>query len=461
MARPKKVRRFNLRRHPNPSGSQSWQVTGTRPDGRRVRRNFKEKADALREMVDIELEIEGNPEPRSALRTLLTAEELTDAESAKQQIGSRRKLSQVVVHYESLRRQAEEAGASLEQAISFFQSHYRPETTEITIFNAKKEFMTTRQDISDTTRANYEHGLSLLPKPDPNRLVHTFTVSDIEAVLSRYRNLQSRRSFRIIFSMFFRWAVRHHYCLENPCDRLDRLPKNMSQIAALSLGEAKRLLHAAMLLQDGASAATIAIGLFAGLRPSEIRDLKAENVLRDRIRVSGGKMRRKLKRSVPVPPVLASWLEEFPFTGLPRGWDYKMKTLKKATKAENWVADILRHTSITFQAERDRDEARTAFNCGTSIEMMNRHYRDLVDDQENIKEYWNLTPAKIREEKCEVNLQPKRRIDWPSKTRLKKLVWQKPLVHAAADIGVSDVALKKRCLKLGIDLPVRGHWARS
>ena len=125
MARPKKVRRFNLRRHPNPSGSQSWQVTGTRPDGRRVRRNFKEKADALREMVDIELEIEGNPEPRRALRTLLTAEELTDAESAKQQIGSRRKLSQVVVHYESLRRQAEEAGASLEQAISFFQSHYQ------------------------------------------------------------------------------------------------------------------------------------------------------------------------------------------------------------------------------------------------------------------------------------------------------------------------------------------------
>ena len=52
-------------------------------------------------------------------------------------------------------------------------------------------------------------------------------------------------------------------------------------------------------------------------------------------------------------------------------------------------------------------------------------------------------------------------VDWPDKGRLKKLMWQRPLCHSAAVIGVSDVALGKHCVKLGIDLPRRGHWVRD
>ena len=348
----------------------------------------------------------------------------------------------------------------LDQAMAFFESRYHPESKNITILNAKNEFMDSRVGLSEETHSNYGRGLSLLLKPDPNKYVHAFTVSDLEAVLKRYRTLSSKRTFRTIFSMFFRWAVRHHYCLENPCNRLDKLPKDTSQIVALSLQESKRLLHAAMLFQEGGAVAPIAIALFAGLRPSELRDLKPGNVLKDRIRVAGGKMRRKIKRSVPILPVLAKWLKEYSLKGLPKGWGYKMKTIKQATRAEKWVSDILRHTSITFQTERDRDEARTAFNCGTSIDMMNRHYRDTVDDDETIEEFWNLTPAKIRKEKPEVELPVVKQIEWPTKAKLKKLVWQKPLVHAAGEVGVSDVALRKRCVKLGIELPPKGYWLR-
>jgi integrase len=298
-------------------------------------------------------------------------------------------------------------------------------------------------------------------KPDPNKLVHTFSVSDIEMVLSRYPKVATRRTFAAIFGIFFRWAIRHHYCLENPCERLDKLPKDMSQIAALSLDESKRLLRSSMDWRDGVTAPVVAIGLFAGLRPSEISDLKPEDILEDRIRVSGGKMRRKIKRVVPIVPVLAAWLKEYTFEGLPAGWNYKFKILKKATKAENWVQDIIRHTSITFQAERDQNEALTITNCGTSIDMMNRHYRVILDDAKAVQEFWELTPAKVRASKVVVDLPTKQGIDWPAKSKLKKLVWQKPLIHAAKELGVSDVALKKHCVKLGIELPPRGYWLRS
>lgn len=460
MARPKKVQRFKIISFKNAAGSKSWRVAGTMPDGARVRQNFADKTDALRKLGDLELELEGMPEPRQALRTLFTPEELADAEAAAQQVRGL-SLSKIVAHYLNLQGRARDKGVDLDQAITFFETRYRKESKAITILNATNEFLDTRQGIAESTRENYEIGLKLLQKPDPNRYVHDFTIGDLETILKKYKKVASQRTFRTLFSSFFAWAVRHHYCLENPCKRFDKLPKDMSQIAALTLEEANRLLVAASQFKNGEAAAVVAIGLFSGLRPSEIRDLKAEDILKEKIRVTGGKLRRQLKRSVPIHPVLAAWLEKYPFKGLPDGWDSKLKVLKKVTKAKRWVPDIIRHTSITFQTERDKNEALTAYNCGTSIEMMNRHYRDTIDDDETIAAFWALTPEKLKVPDKAVELPSKTRIAWPDKASLKKLVWNKPMIHAAKDLGVSDVALRKQCLKLGIELPPRGHWLKS
>ncbi len=460
MAKAKKVGGFQIKQHKNASGTISWRVDGRMPDGKRVRKYFADEGGAIRERADLELKVVGQTEVRQSLRTAFSPAQLADAEAAAEHAGSL-KLSRIVAHYISLRDRAAAKNVDLDQAIAFVEARYRPETKAITILNAKEEFLSSKVSLSVKTRLNYENGIGQLLKPDPNKHVHAYTVSDIEKVIQRYSNLNTRKTHRRVVSVFFNWCVRHHYCLENPCDRLDRLPRDMSQIAALSLDECKRLLYAAILMEDKAMTACVAIGLFAGLRPSEIRDLKKEDILKDKIRVSGGKLRRKIKRSVPIPPVLAEWLKEYQFKGLPPGWDGKLKRLKKATKARKWVQDIVRHTSITFQTVRDKDEAKTAFNCGTSIQMMNRHYRDSIDDDKTVAEFWSLTPAKLRAKPPKVDLEIKRRVNWPEKKVLAKLVWEKPLSHAAKDIGVSDVGLKKRCLKLGIELPRQGYWLKQ
>lgn len=461
MPRPKKQEILRLKPFKNSSGTTSWRIVGTKPDGTRVRKNFSDKIEALQELADLEQDLQGTVSsgPR-AQRTLLTAEEISDAEVAIRAAGGKG-VAKLVSHYLSLEARAQAKGVTLDAALSFVESHYRNETKAVTILNAYTEFVASREDGSPATKAYYESTLKLLLKPDPNKWVHAFTVSDIERALASYKNLNSKRTIRGAMATFFRWAVRHHHCMENPCDRLDKLQRDMSQIAALSLDESKRMLYAAILMENKATAACVAIGLFAGLRPSEINDLKTEDILKDKIRVSGGKLRRKLKRSTPIPPVLAAWLDEFPFTGLPSGWSSKLKRLKQATKANTWVQDIIRHTSITFQTERDKNEALTAYNCGTSIQMMNRHYRDTIDDEKTIAEFWSLTPAKLRATPPKVDLEIKRRVNWPDKATLKRLVWEKPLIHAAREIGVSDVALRKQCLKLGIELPTTGHWLRQ
>ncbi len=140
----------------------------------------------------------------------------------------------------------------------------------------------------------------------------------------------------------------------------------------------------------------MALALFAGLRPSEIDDLEPGDVLEGRIRVQGGKLRRTLRRRTPIPPVLATWLEAYPFTGQPAGYRNKFRVLKAAVASDRWVQDILRHTSISFQLERDKDEARTAFNNGTSKQMIDLHYRDVIDDPQVVEAFWNLTPEVIQ-----------------------------------------------------------------
>lgn len=42
---------------------------------------------------------------------------------------------------------------------------------------------------------------------------------------------------------------------------------------------------------------------------------------------------------------------------------------------------------------------------------------------------------------------------------LYKMVWERPVLVIAKEIGVSDVAVAKACRKAGIPLPSRGHWA--
>ena len=460
MSRPKKIHHFKVQPFQNATGTKSWRVTGSKADGTRVRKNFSERSDAIQELADLEAEFDGAEVTPKVKRTRLTTTEISDAEAAQHQAGNR-KLANIVSHYLALESRTKEKGISLDQAVAFAESHYRVETTSISVLNAYNEFLKIRSYGSEKTKAHYETCLSQLLKPDPNKHVHTFTLSDIEKILSKYKNLNSKDTYRRAFSAFFNWSVRHHYCLENPCARLDKIPKDLSQIAILSIDEVKRLLLASETYQDGVMAATVAIGLFAGLRPSEIIDLKSIDILKEGVRVTGGKLRRQLNRTVPIPPVLDAWLKKFPFAGIPAGLKYKLRQLKKATDAKRWVHDVIRHTSISFQTERDKNEARTAYNNGTSKKMMDMHYRNTIGDSKIVAEFWNLTPAKLMANKLDVALPKKPEIDWPEKAKLKKLVWAKPLIHAAKDIGVSDVALKKRCVKLDIKLPPRGHWALS
>lgn len=47
-----------------------------------------------------------------------------------------------------------------------------------------------------------------------------------------------------------------------------------------------------------------------------------------------------------------------------------------------------------------------------------------------------------------------------AKSKLEKLVWAKPRTKVAEELGISDVAVTKKCKKMGINLPPRGYWLK-
>ena len=162
-------------------------------------------------------------------------------------------------HHVHLEKRALAMGVTLDHAFRFFEMHYRPEHEEISIFQARDRFLGTRKNLRPATVEYYEQSTAHLLKPDPNKWVHNFTVSDIEDVLNRFSNPNTARTYRRGIATFFSWATRHHFCLENPCARLDKDDQDLTKISILNLLEVTRLLAAAMKYADGVMAPSIAI----------------------------------------------------------------------------------------------------------------------------------------------------------------------------------------------------------
>lgn len=52
------------------------------------------------------------------------------------------------------------------------------------------------------------------------------------------------------------------------------------------------------------------------------------------------------------------------------------------------------------------------------------------------------------------------KINWPDNDKLGFMVWEKPTVIVAKELGVSDKAVEKRLKKFNIQKPPRGYWTK-
>lgn len=59
-----------------------------------------------------------------------------------------------------------------------------------------------------------------------------------------------------------------------------------------------------------------------------------------------------------------------------------------------------------------------------------------------------------------INFPKRPKTEYPEKTILQKLLWEKPTVKIALELGVTDKAVEKHIKKLGLNKPPRGYWQK-
>jgi len=203
-------------------------------------------------------------------------------------------------------------------------------------------------------------------------------------------------------SQLYNFAKRQGYVSENLIERIKRPTPNDDdgEPEAFTVEEAAKLLeHAA----EFNLVPYIAIGLFAGLRISELEllDWSAVKLTERTIVVGKGIAKKRSRRIVDISDNLAEWLapykQEF---GSIAGDNVRSRRDELILMAKiTWKPNGLRHSFGSYHLAKFNDTAKTAFEMGHhDPAIVHDHYKVLVDPAA-AERFWKLRPTGVAEGK--------------------------------------------------------------
>jgi len=220
---------------------------------------------------------------------------------------------------------------------------------------------------------------------------------------------QTSNNNRSQFSQFFNWCISEGYTSENPLKKIKPI-KLSKDVQILTADEARKLMRK---VETEFPHLTIyhAACLFAGLRPTEAKLLKWEDVHLDERQITVLRQTSKVKetRNVQIEDTLLHWLNTH--TGDKTGFIVKQKGFRTATEKlrialgyklgdENkdgptWVEDILRHSYASYWLPKYNHRGQLAEQMGNSIKTIKDHYKKVVKASD-VDAFWNTLPEHER-----------------------------------------------------------------
>ena len=200
-------------------------------------------------------------------------------------------------------------------------------------------------------------------------------------------------------SIFFEFCRRRGYCGSNPLENIERPTVTRARPEIFTLSEAAALLTTAEVEPDLGLVPTIAIGLFAGLRMSEIKQLDWRNVDFEHriIDVDERIAKMRQQRNVEMSDSLVAWLMPHAETQgpiIPHGFRPKMEQLRKRAGITKWPDNGLRHSFGSYHVARFQNPNLTALQMGHSTtDMLFKHYRNYRIRKQDAEAYWRLAPT--------------------------------------------------------------------
>ncbi len=292
---------------------------------------------------------------------------------------------------------------SLTEAVNYYLRHALPAGGTRTLAVIEKEFIQHRRSFKDCkarTITQYESYFKVINEEFGDVNLNDMKRADIEDWLAESEWApRTRKNYLVTLTTVFNFGMNRDYCAANPAALIERPIMDDKVVGILSAVQAAALLGKAV-TNCPEMIAGIAIGLFAGLRRSEICALDWSEIdLEGRtIVVQGTKAKTRRRRVVAISDNLYAWLKPLAKDkGLVApnvdAFGEKLRQLADDAEIAPWPHNALRHSFGSFIYARTKNENLTAAEMGNTPQVVFKHYRALVKAKE-VEQFWKINPLK-------------------------------------------------------------------
>ena len=207
----------------------------------------------------------------------------------------------------------------------------------------------------------------------------------------------TRNTYRVALSGLFEFCIMAGYMKFNPIKRVATTKTELKEIEFYKIEEARNMLFSSEEKSD--IRLFIAIGLFAGLRPTEIQRLNFSDICLEQktIILPAKKTKTAKKRAVIISDTLEAWLTPYALEIRKGGkiistnFRKRFDAFKKANNIRP-IFDGLRHSYGTYFYALTSNEYETAKQMGNSPHIVKEHYANQRIIKEVAEKYFSILP---------------------------------------------------------------------
>ena len=294
-------------------------------------------------------------------------------------------------------------GVDLIEAVQFYLAHARPAGGERTVHQVVTEFMTAKRNAgrkdSYLDIQNYVLG-NVFAGEFGKRKIQDIGATEIETWMNgKSWAMRTRLNYFQDIRNLFGFAMRRGYRPTNPIAQIEKPTVTESSPGVLSVEEATSLLN---VCASGAREMlpAVAIGLFAGLRTSELEQLDWRHIdlHENNIHVAPEIAKTREGRDVEIHSTLRKWLMPLARTNgkvaPAKSYDWRLAHQAKAAGITEWPKNALRHSFASYHFAAFKNAPLTSSMLGhhSSTQTFEKRYKKRVTPSDAVK-FWNLVPA--------------------------------------------------------------------
>jgi integrase len=374
-----------------------WKVTTPKPGGGRNRRFFQKETDADTYIEQQSIQLANHGTAGASMDERLR--------------GAAIRANEIL----------QPLGLDLVEAAKHYAKFITAQTGGIPLADAVERFKKTRAgtQYSPIYQKSLSHYLKRFNEAFPNKTSRDITPSEIDDFLNGCGAAESIKTYRKFIKALFNFLIEEGQCEKNPV-RKGKTEEVAYHVEILTPQQCARLLASC----DTDTLPAVAIGMFCGLRSSEIARLDWSKInLVEKVIILDTAVARKTgsRRVVPIHDSCVKWLSNYTkeagavqpsdFRKIfdrvrvragfkPSFSDRKDKDLqalltgsqKGKVKLLPWPSNCLRHSAISYAMADCGDQSKVASWAGNSPAMIKKHY-DAQATPSQAKAFYSIIPT--------------------------------------------------------------------